>query len=120
MVLKVVSDYFLGDFVSGGSGEVSVFPEFTAPEFFLHFRVFGKDYAGADTFQNFHHPGDAIAWWKREKNVDMVFGHFQHIYFKIMVCRNLLKNILHRLLDIAPKNPLAVLRRPDKVIFGVI
>ena len=39
MVLKVVSDCFLGDLVSDGPGEVSVFPEFTAPEFLLYFRV---------------------------------------------------------------------------------
>ena len=79
MVSKIVSDYLLGNFVSGSSGEVAVFPEFTAPEFFFHFGVFDKDYADADTFQDSYHPGDTVPGRKREKDVDMVFGHFQGV-----------------------------------------
>jgi len=120
MVPKISSDYFLSHFISGGSGKVSIFPEFAAPEFLLYFGMFGKDYAGANALHHPHYLGNAVSWWKREKDMDVVFDHLQRIYFKIMVYGNFLKDIFHLLLKVLRKYPLAVLRCPDQMVFGIV
>ena len=85
MILNILPDYLCRYFISYGSGEISVFRKLSTPKLFLHFRIFSKDHARADTLQHAYNFRYTIARWKRQKYVNMVPSYFHRIYRKSMV-----------------------------------
>ena len=120
MILNILPDYLCRYFISYGSGEISVFPKLSTPKLFLHFRIFSKDHARADTLQHAYNFRYTIARWKRQKYVNMVLSYFHRIYRKSMVYGYFFEYLPYPFLYVSSKYPLPILWSPYQMVFRVV
>ena len=120
MILNILPDYLCRYFISYGSGEISVFPKLSTPKLFLHFRIFSKDHARADTLQHAYNFRYTIARWKRQKYVNMVLSYFHRIYRKSMVYGYFFEYLPYPFLYVSSKHPLPILWSPYQMVFRVV
>ena len=119
MILNILPDYLCRYFISYGSGEISVFPKLSTPKLFLHFRIFSKDHARADTLQHAYNFRYTIARWKRQKYVNMVLSYFHRIFRKSMVYGYFFEYLPYPFLYVSSKYPLPILWSPYQMVFRV-
>ena len=120
MILNVFPNYFRRYLITYGTNEISVFPKFSSPKLSLYFRMLLENHAGTNALKHTHNSRDAIPRRKRQKYMNMICRNFQCVYLKLMICGNLLKNILYSLPYISMQYQFPILRSPYQMIFGVI
>ncbi len=120
MILNILPDYLCRYFISYGSGEISIFPKLSTPKLFLHFRIFSKDHARADTLQHAYNFRYTIARWKRQKYVNMVLSYFHRIYRKSMVYGYFFEYLPYPFLYVSSKYPLPILWSTYQMVFRVV
>ena len=120
MISNVSTDHFRGDSVSHNPDEIPITPKLSTPKMFLQPREFLKDYLGADTLQDLYHFGRRIFGWGREKDMDMIAHDLHRIDLSIILCSNLLKQLLYSLLQLLRQNLFAVFGNPNEMVLDIV
>ena len=102
------------------SGKISIFPKFSTPKLLFYFRVLLEYYAGTDALQHPYHSGNRVLRWKGQKDMDIVFCDLKGVYFKIVICGNLLKDLFRSVSNVSTQDPLSVFRGPHQMVLRII
>jgi len=120
LILDITAYDLGGDLVSHGSNEVSVTPEFSAPEFVFQRWELLEHFAGREALEDFNGLGDGVPGRKGEKEVDMI-GHDLHgVNVEAVTLSDCLKYFLESISEAARKKAFPVFRGPDDMVLGVI
>jgi hypothetical protein len=120
MCINILTNYFLGNLVPNRAGKISIFPQFTSPQFFLYFGILLKYFTRADTLEYANNFSYRIFWRKRQKYMNMIFRYFHRIYLKLKILRNLFKQLLYSLPNLSSQYPFPIFRCPNKMIRAII
>ena len=120
MTLDVFSYHFHRYLIPYRAGKISIFPEFSAPQLFLYFRMLLEYYARTYPLEHADNLCNAISWGKGQKYVNMVWGNLHRVYLKFMMLCDFSKYLLYSFLYFSPQYPLPVFRCPHQMIFRII
>ena len=120
MFLNVIFYDIFCDMLPHGSEEISLFPKMTTPQFLFYFGIFLENLTAGYALQNSHYFRNRIPGWKRDQDVNMVFGNLTFLNLKIKLRCNLQKQFLNPSLDIANQNLSPIFRTPHEMVSSFI
>ena len=120
VTLNVFANHFCRHFVADRSGEVAVFPELAAPQLPLDLWKLAEHGSRTQTFEPRHHLRYRVAWRERAEQMHMLRADFHLVYRDVVDFSNLFEHLFDSYLQRTRQDALAVLRRPDQVVCGVI
>ena len=120
VIFDIFPYHIIGDLLTNCSKKISLFPKMTSPEFFLYFWKFFKNLTARYTFQNPYDFRNGIPWWKRNQNMNMVFGNFAAVDFKIKMTRYLNEKFFNPRSYFLCQYFFPVFRAPDQMILCFI
>lgn len=80
MTFDVFANHLCRHLIAHCSGEVSIFPELSAPELPLDLWKLAEHGSRTQTFETGDHLRYRVAWWKRTEDMYMVRTDFHFIY----------------------------------------
>ena len=120
MVFDIIPYRFTGDFVSNGSGKISILPKFSTPQFCLYLWISQKDLLCTNSFENSHHLTNRIFRWYTGEYMDMIFRYFHFLNFTVSYFQYLFKQLLNCISQLFFQYPHAIFRCPHKMVSCVI
>jgi len=120
MILNIFSYHIIGDLLSNCSIKIPLFPKMTSPKLFFHFWEFFENLTTRYTFQNTYDSRNGILRRKRNQNVNMIFGNFTTVNFKIKVTRYLHEKFFNPRAYFLCQYLFPVFRAPNQMILGFI
>jgi hypothetical protein len=119
-MLNIFPYHIIGDLFSNCSIKISLFPKMTSPKLFLHTGEFVENLTTGYTFQNPNDSRYRISRRKRKQNMNMIFGNFTSVYFKIKVTRYFKEKFFDPLPYFISQYFFPVFRAPNQMILGFI
>ena len=120
MFFNIIPNHIIGDLFSNCSIKITLFPKMPSPELFLYFWKFFKNLTARYTFQNAHDFRNRVPRRKRKQNVNVFFGNFATVNFKIKMTRYLNEKFFNPRAYFLTQYPFPVFRAPDQMILGFI
>jgi hypothetical protein len=120
MILNIFSYYIIGDLLSKCSIKIPLFPKMTSPKLLLYFWEFFINFTSRYTFQNSYDSGNGILRRKRNQNVNIIFGNFTAVNFKIKMTRYLNEKFFNPWSYFLFEYLFSVFRAPDQMILSFI
>ena len=120
MITDIFPDNFSRHLIADRPGEITIFPEFTAPKMFLYLRMFSENDTSTNTLQHPDNFRNAVTRGERQKYVHVIVSYFHRVYLETVGICYLLENLLHALSYVSTKYPLPILRCPYQMIFRII
>ena len=99
------------------AGVISVSPEFSTPELFLHFGALPEYLPSSETLDGRDNLRHTVCWNRLDKEVHMIIICTDLKKFYLKAFLNLYADFLHRLIHSLVKNRASVLRRKYQVIY---
>jgi hypothetical protein len=120
VVLYIFLYGITGDLVSSCSNKISIFPEFSTPEFFFYFWISKKDFLCTDAFEDSYYLSNRVFGRYTGEYMDMIFGYFHFLYFTVSCFKYLFKQLFNGILQFFFKYQFAIFGCPHKMIFCVV
>lgn len=120
MVLYILLYRITGHFVPHCPDKISVFPKFSTPQLSLHLRIPAKNLFRTYTLENPYHLSYRIFRRYAREYVDMILRYLHLHYFTVPRFQYLFKQFPYRISHLFCQYPLAVFRRPYKMVSRVI
>ena len=116
-----VPSYHIGrHFIPNRSHEISVTPQFPAPQLFPQFRMSLEQLSCRDALEYLYHVAGTVLGWCDQEHVDVIRHYFKRINLHLVTFGNAVEDRLQTLRHGTFKDQLPILRNPNKVILEVI
>jgi hypothetical protein len=116
----IFSDHIRRHWVSNCAHEVPIFPEFPAPQLLPDLGILAKHRPRTQTLEPRDDLRDRVAWGERAQDMDVIFTDFHFLDRHFVMLGDLTEPFRHLAAQLPTQDFLAVFRRPDQVVLGIV